>query len=393
MRRRVLLTIAIAIVLAARSASAEPYRLRADGFARSDAPQSPVGLVMLQGEDRAHPWVDAEALVWMGASEVQQGPADALVMLVRLHDPKNRVELRLGRQIVTAGATRPIHLEGADARARLPTGTTFEAFGGVPVVPAFAWAPYDWAGGGRLGQAIGPETTTGISYLQRRDTGRVAYEEAGFDFASSPARSLDLGVRGAYDLVDPGLAEATASIGTRVGSLRPDLYATHRSPSRLLPATSLFAALGDIASDVLGFAVAWRAAPRLDVVPTVAVRRADDDVGADLTLRTTLRLDDNGAGALLLELRRQGSSDRWTGVRAGARVPLNLAFTASCELEVVAADSPRGRGSAWPWALAALGWHGVERWEVAGAVEASSTPRDAAALNAIVRVTRTWGGR
>jgi hypothetical protein len=381
------------LVLTAGSAAAEPYRLRADGFARTNVPDTPVGLVMLQGEDRERPWVDAEALVWMGNNPEGQGPADALVVLVRLHDPAHRGELRLGRQIVTAGAMRPLHLDGVDGTARLPTGTRFEAFGGVPVVPSFGWTSFDWAAGGRVAQEIGPVTTTGVSYLRRQESAHVAYEEAGFDFASSPTQHLDLGVRGAYDLVSPGLTEAVASVGLHLGAVRPDLYASHRSPSRLLPATSLFSALGDIPSDVAGVAVMWHAAPRLDLVPNVAVRRADDDVGADLTLRTTLRLDDDGRGALLLELRRQGALDSWTGGRTGARVPLSRVLTASTELELAFADDPRGRGTVWPWALGALTWHGPEHWEVAGAVEASSTPRNARAVDAIVRVGRSWGAR
>lgn len=387
------LAAAAALSFATRTAAAEPYRLRADGFVRSNAPESPVGLLLLQGEDRAQPWLDAEALVWTGSDTRGNGPADALVVLVRLHDPKNRAELRLGRQVVTVAATQPLHLDGVDAHARLPTGTTLETFGGVPVVSSFAWGAYDWAAGGRVGQTIGSVTTTGISYAQRRDRGRVAFEDLGFDFASSPSRSVDLSLRGAYSLKALGLAEAIASLGLRLGSLRPDLYASHRSPSRLLPATSLFAALGDIPSEAVGAAVAWRAAPRLDVVPNVAVRRSGDDVGPDATVRTTLRLDDDGRGALLLELRRQGAIDPWTGVRGGARVPLSAAFTASTELELVAADAPRGRGGAWPWALAALTWHGPDRWDVAGAAEASSTPKNAAAFDVLVRVTKSWGSR
>src|SRR4051794_9161260 len=40
---------------------AEPLRLRADAIAET---QAPAGLVVLQGQDKLHPWIDAEGLVW-----------------------------------------------------------------------------------------------------------------------------------------------------------------------------------------------------------------------------------------------------------------------------------------------------------------------------------------
>lgn len=391
MRARAIAPLVTVLALGASQARAEPYRMRADAVGYTQSPQSPVGLLVLQGEDKMRPWVDTEALVWAGNGS---NTADALVMLVRLHDPHNWGEIRLGRQILTAGAIRPIHLDGADARGRLPSGTSLEVFGGVPVEPQLAYGAYDWVAGGRIAQSMGRDTSAGISYLQRRGTGRLAYEEAGFDFASAPAPWYDLAAHGAYDLIDPGLTEANVSLGGRFGKLRPDLYATHRSPSRLLPATSLFSALGDTPSEILGAAVPWRMFPRLDVMPMAAARIVSKDVGLDATLRTTLRLDDMGAGAATLELRRQDSGpDTWTGVRTALRLPVTKRWRWSTELELVAPDSPRGRGKIWPWGLVALRWLPAESWEIAGAVEAASTPRSAHEVNALVRLTRTWGAR
>src|ERR1039458_7707379 len=132
-------------------AAADPYRLRVDSVGYTQSPQSPVGLIVLQGDDKASPWVDAEALAWAGNTN---GSADVLSALVRLHDPRNYGELRLGRQILAVGSMRPVHLDGADARLRAPTGTSIEAFGGVPVHPQFGYKPWDWATGGRLGQSV-----------------------------------------------------------------------------------------------------------------------------------------------------------------------------------------------------------------------------------------------
>jgi hypothetical protein len=384
------------VLLAATSASADPYRLRVDAVGITGAPQSPVGLVVLQGEDHERPWVETEALVWTGTGKDQAG--DALVLLVKLHDAKKRVELRMGRQMIATGAIRPLHLDGADARWRLQTGTSLEAFGGIPVVPAYGHLQWDWVTGGRVAQALPGDTAVGATYWQQQDGAQLARQEAGLDFATAPARWFDLAGHGSYDLVDPGLVEATASLAARLPGWRPELYVTHRSPSRLLPATSLFSALGDVPSDVVGASARWYAAPRLDVVPTLALRRTNDelfgageDFGFDASLRVTLRLDDRGDGAIAIEGRRQDTlPSRWTGIRLATRVPVAWRVVASTELELVRPDDTT-RGSVWPWMLVALRWQPADRWELASGVEAASTPTAIREVNALVRLSRSWG--
>jgi hypothetical protein len=380
------------VLLAATSAAADPYRLRVDAVGITGAPQTPVGLVVLQGEDHERPWVETEALVWTGAGKDQA--ADTLVLLVKLHDARKRVEVRLGRQMIATGAVRPLHLDGADAIWRLQTGTSLEAFGGMPVVPAYSPVQWDWVTGGRVAQSLGDNTTVGATYWQEQDGAELARQEAGLDFAATPARWFELATHGSYDLIDPGLVEATASITTKLPGWRPELYATHRSPSRLLPATSLFSALGDTPSDVVGAAARWYAAPRLDVVPTFALRRTRDgaeDVGVDASLRLTLRLDDRGDGAIAVEGRRQDTlPNRWTGVRLVTRVPVAWRLIASTELELVIPDDT-SRGAMWPWMLMALHWTPADRWEFAGGLEAASTPTAIREVNALLRLSRSWG--
>src|ERR1700691_728327 len=63
-RGRVIVILVVGWVLAPiRASRADPLRLRADAIADTS---SPAGLVVLQGEDRVRPWIDAEALVWAG---------------------------------------------------------------------------------------------------------------------------------------------------------------------------------------------------------------------------------------------------------------------------------------------------------------------------------------
>jgi hypothetical protein len=376
-----------------RAAGAEPLRLRADATAEARAP---AGLVVLQGEDKVTPWFQAEGLVWTGARStytVNDDPtADVLVLNFRLREPHGLAEMRGGRFVVATGAVRPVAIDGASAIGRAPWGSTVEAFGGQPVVPRFGARPYDWLAGGRVAQTVLSRATVGLSYVQRRAHGEIADDEVGADLAAVPLPWLDLAARSAYDLVSPGIADALASAAVRFGGAwRVEGFASQRSPSRLLPATSLFSVLGDFPSQQVGGTLKWRAAPRLDLLATGAGQAVGGQYGGNATVRALLRLDDEGAGNMGLEMRRQDvSTAQWTGVRTIANHPLPWDLRVSSELEIVVPDKPNGRGIAWPWGLLALAWRPHDTgWEVAAATEAASTPEHSYEVNALVRVART----
>jgi hypothetical protein len=106
-------------------------------------------------------------------------------------------------------------------------------------------------------------------------------------------------------------------------------------------------------------------------------------------VRASLRLDNRGDGNLGLEVRRQDvSTAQWSGVRAIGALPLGVGFRYSTEIEIAAPDHPDGRGVAWPWGLMALSWRSRSGWEVAGAVEASSTPLHRFEVDALLRLSR-----
>jgi hypothetical protein len=378
----------IALIAATPSTGrADPIRLRGDAIAEARAP---AGLVVLQGEDRARPWVSAEGLVWAGAGNPvsPDATADVHVLAVRLRDPRGLGEVRGGRFVFATGAIRPVLIDGLSGIAHAPWGSSVELTAGAPVVPRFATRPYEVVVGGRIAQTLASRATIGGSYVQERSHAELAREEAGLDFAAVPASAIDLAGRAAYDLTSPGIAEALATASARSQSLRVEIFATHRSPSRLLPATSLFSVLGDFPSEAVGSTVRWLAAPRLDLFATAAGQAAGGDLGGNVSTRALLRLDDSGDKSIGAELRREHvSTARWTGARVVWSSPIAGHFRASSELELVVPDEPHGRGAVWPWALGALSWRASE-WEIAGAVEAASTPEHTFETDAIVRLSR-----
>lgn len=388
MRRGQALAAAL-LLCAAGHASAEPLRLRGDALASTRSP-SPVGLLVLDADsDLPTDNLTAEALVWLGADD-EGGDGDALVMAIVARRADGRAEARLGRFVTTAGALRPVHLDGGAARVRLPKRFDVEVFGGIPVERRFGADAWDWVIGGRVARRLGDWGGAGVALLERRDVGRLDQRELGLD-ASAELGKNDVGARAAIDLVDPTLADITVSARRRFSkSLRGEVVVEHRVPSHLIPATSLFSVLGDVASERLAASVRWRAAPRLDLYADAGARRLDGEVEPDGFVRATLRLDDRGKGALTGEVRRTGVVDGgWLGARLAARVPAGRHLVASFEGELVFPDEDRGGGTVWPWALAALGWQ-ASGWDAAIACEASSTPADRYRVDILAQLGRKW---
>ncbi len=368
----------------ARGTSAEPLRVRGDAIAEA---RSPSGLVVLQGQDRKYPWVDAEALVWAGART--DPTADVLTLTLKLRAPRGLGELRLGRFVFSSGAIRPMAIDGASAIARAPWGLSAEAVAGLPVVPRFAATRRDHVAGARNSQSNASKATHRLSYVEQRLRGRMADQEVGADLAAVPIAAIDIAARGAYDIVSKGVADALFSAATRLGAYRLELFATHRSPSRLLPATSLFSVLGDMPSQILGGAIRWEAAPRLDLWLTGGGQDIGGKLGGYGSLRGTLRLDENGAGSVGVELRRQDvAGARWMGVRTILTQPLFSQLRFSTELELASGETSTG-AAIWPWGLMAVGWRS-SKWEASTAVEAGSSPRYRFEVNGLLRVARTF---
>ena len=375
---------------AAPAARAQQFVIQGDGYAQAEPGMA---LLVLSGEGEAQPWVSAETMVWGGLRD--GGEADVLVVSVKVTEPSRRAAVRLGRFVEILGAMRPVHVDGASGWVRLPLDFRLEAFGGMPVVPRFEERSFDWVVGTRLSRGLGQWGSVGLAYLHRRDAGALADEEVGADVGVQIDDWLGVNARAAYDLVDPGFSEVRGSVAATESEthLYGELFATHRSPSRILPQTSLFSVLGDVASQHAGASGRWRMAPRLDLEATAAARIVGDHVGPSLRLGTRLRLDDLGESAVSLEGRREPAPDNgdWTGVRVAVRVKVIESVTLVSEIELVVPDDPpQGDGDLWPWALVGAQWDIAERWQVAGAVNAEASRRYASRVDALVRVTHRW---
>ena len=397
---------AFAVVMCAgMPAFADPIALRADALATT---ASPAGLVTVEANGDAGPGLSAEAVVWTGSGTIgDTAHADVLVIALRARTSDGRASGRVGRFVESLGALRPVQIDGAAGRLRLPYQIDVEAFGGIPVTPVLTTdgraAPttpfdsvardraWDWIVGGRIARRIGDMGSVGVGYLQQRDDGKLASEEIGVDAGAALGKRDDVGAKLAYDLANPGLAEASLIATHRFSELRVDLYSSYRAASHLLPATSLFTVLGDMPAERAGTTWTWRAAPRLDVIGDLGIRHAAGDTAPAVVVRARLRLDERGTSSLAGELRRDGvGADQWTGARAAARIALPHQLYASTELELVIPDHDTGLGAVWPWGLVALGWDDGT-WHGAVAGEASASPQELHRLDVLIQLGRRWG--
>ncbi|MEO7732378.1 MAG: hypothetical protein ABIY55_15515, partial [Kofleriaceae bacterium] len=335
------------VVLAVASrAAADPVALRADALATT---ASPAGIVTLSADGSAGPQLSAEAVIWTG-SAADDGHADVLVMVLRARTLDGWASGRLGRFVESLGALRPVQVDGVAGRLRLPRGVDVEAYAGIPVVAGLTTArAWSWATGGRIARRVGDSGSLGVAYAQQRDAGRLVSEELGVDGGAMLGARDDVGAKLAYDLANPGIAEIAVTASHRGKAVRTELYVSHRAASHLLPATSLFSVLGDVPAERAGAVETWRAAPRLDVIADLGIRRVDRDVAPAIVLRGRLRLDDLGTSALTGELRRDGvGSEAWTGARCAGRIALPRSLALATELELVIPDHARGLGATSP---------------------------------------------
>lgn len=383
----VLCGVACTVAFGGRAAAQSSFHLQSTAYGRADPGTA---LLMMQADGQAQKWISAEALVWGGYNDLASNKidGDVLVMAIRMRDPGGHGQLRLGRFVVAPGALRPIQIDGADGLVRLPGDFRLEAFGGIPVAPQFDESRFNWTAGGRISRALGDWGAVGVAWASRREGGELSDQEIGVDGRISPADWLDMAGRMAYSVLSPGLAELLTSAVFHHAHWRTEAFYRQRSPSRFLPATSLFSVLGDVPSRLAGASFDDRLAPRLDLSSTAGVRFIGSSAGASLRLRLLLRLDDQGKGAIAVEGRREAAPDgNWTGVRLTARVPIIDQLVASTELELAAPDNARGRGKVWPWGLVGLTWEPSKSWEIAAAVQASASPQYSYRTDALVRVT------
>lgn len=378
------------VLLAVRKAHAQPLALSVEGWGQT---YRPAALTNLEARAHEYPWLTAEAQVWTGQVPREDGfVGDVVVLAAHLREPTGHADARVGRFVLSTGAVRPLHLDGASARVQNGWGTALELFGGVPVTPRFASRAYDWLVGTRLSQRVAGWATLGASYVERRDRGAEVDEEVGADLVVYPYRRVDVSGRFSYDLVSQGLSEiqATASLGD--AERRVQVFTSLRNASLIIPATSLFSVLSEAVSVQAGASARYRLAPRLRVGGVLAYRGVDDAHGLRMRADATLWLDDEGDSAVEGAITRDGvEGQRWTGWRALVYRDVIERLRVMMEVELVRADRELQGSQLWPWGRVSSRYSFPKSFELSMGAEGSASPQFFRLFQALVRLAYVGG--
>lgn len=183
-----------------------------------------------------------------------QGDLDVAYLQGRFF--KRRLEVRLGRQLVTGGVTRFTHLDGASVALRFASGVGVSAYGGVPAVPRFGVTVGEAVGGGRVSLRFSYESEVGLSYLYLQDKGRAAREDIGLDARMVPHRSVVLSGFFAYSLLELRTAELDVQLSwTPLRWLYARFDYRHQAPDLFISRASIFSVFAMTERDEVGGAI------------------------------------------------------------------------------------------------------------------------------------------
>lgn len=234
-------------------------------------------------------------------------------------------ELRLGRQIVTAGSARFGHIDGLSARARAEFGLGIDAYAGLTVLPRWAERPgyYHlgsardsllrqpdalpeptrseyWMLGSRLYYAHDSLGSVGVSIHEQTEGAELGRRDIGADATVTPFEALSLSGDGFLDLDSSRLVEARA-----IAEVRPipklDVMAEYRraEPALLLSRQSVLSVFSTDGFDEVGGEVGYRPTSRLTLgAGTWAQVFGGDDTGTRLSAKARV-VPDRGRRIML----------------------------------------------------------------------------------------------
>lgn len=166
---------------------------------------------------------------------------------------KDRLQVRLGRHIISGGAARVSPIDGGSFTARLLRGLSLSAYGGAPVTPRFTTSRGDATFGGRLSYRHSPDSEVGVSFNQVQGEGRLARQDLAIDARVAPHRRLSLTGFALMSLREMRLAEADVAVQWQPRPLL-QLSVDYRrtAPDLFLPLNSIFAVFSQETRDEVG---------------------------------------------------------------------------------------------------------------------------------------------
>lgn len=166
---------------------------------------------------------------------------DLLVGTLSYRDPKGRVAVTLGRQMVTTVAGGFVLLDGLWVDARPGNSVDIQAYGGWMPDAQFDYALDRVAFGGRLAYDPWDWGRIGIGYAGEHDQGILSRSAASVDYALRRVRGLEIAGFAAWDILAGNFQETGNSVSFKpTRDWRVAVDYGFFNPAARLPLTSIF---------------------------------------------------------------------------------------------------------------------------------------------------------
>jgi hypothetical protein len=270
---------------------------------------------------------------------------------------RQRLTLRLGRQLVIAGAARAFGVDGVTAQSLLgPVGLT--AFAGVPVTRRFEIDRGDATWGARASLRRSVDAELGLSYLHTLDNGRMSRLDLGVDgrLALSPRLALTgLGLLAASEM---RLAEARlVAFYDPIPALRTEVEVSRVAPDLFLSRASILSVFSEERRDEAGAILTYRLRPRLALRGSYHALGLEEGLGHRATARVEATVEQARLGAETGVLTL--ADDGYLHGRLFAWTPLRPRMFGSLEGDLYRLEQERNGtrhslrvAAAWRWDLA-----------------------------------------
>lgn len=255
---------------------------------------------------------------------------------------REKLTLRLGRQLIVSGVTRSSLIDGltADYESRLGLGAS--ASFGMPVTPRFSRVSFgQWELAARMSYSPWPmRLVVGASFDHVAEQGEVLRQEAGFDGRWRVVPGLVLAGAASLSTRDARFSEIDFGPQLRLGqSIELDAGYRRTAPNLLLPRNSILSVFSDSTRDELGATLVVTPLEWLSVFADGRMLKfeseGEDESGLEATVRTVLRPFRKSPTSLTAQLRylKEPTNGFFLG-RLGATHELGLGVSAAADFEV-----------------------------------------------------------
>lgn len=306
---------------------------------------------------------------------------------------KNRLRLRLGRQMVVGGVARAMYFDGLYAEYRSALGIGLSAFTGIPVERRFGnYMNPDFVVGTRAFFAASYSTEIGASFIHAMNTranGGLIRQDAGLDLRWKPFRTLDVTGAFVWSIADARLAEF--DVGPR---WRPhktlEVLANYRrtAPDLFLPRNSIFTVFTDQTRDEAGGTVSWAPFTWSRFFVDGRALWLHGELGMEASARAQLQPFRSPLTVLVAQYRRLSiPSNGFHQARIGARHTTPSGFGLAVDLETYVLDQAV-RGQTLSFAASASATYTINKsWFVAATLFAATTPTFESRYEAVAKLT------